>query len=866
VHGRPTTFWGKLSRKTGEPGDHQWHPLFDHCADVAAVAERLLLLPVWHRRLSRLAGRQLQDADRARLAVFAAVHDVGKLNLGFQAKGNPELGPTAGHVQEAVAALVQGRALRSLVDSVLAWGEGAESLLLAAVCHHGRPHSVRSTSASWQASLWAPRAGLDPQADCASLLEGCRRWFPDAFETSAPLPDQPEFSHAFAGLVMLADWIGSDIRLFPYSETEADRMPLAREKAREAIRRLGLDVPAADRADIRRREAFDRVSPESPRPAQRAIGALPCWEGGGLAILEAETGSGKTEAAFSRFVELFDRGLVDGLYFALPTRSAATELHSRAVAAARRAFADPPPVVLAVPGYLKVDDVHGTRLAPFEVQWPDGGERLRYRGWAAESAKRFLVGCIVVGTIDQVLLSSLMVSHAHLRATALLRHLLVIDEVHASDAYMQRVLQHVLRRHLAAGGHALLLSATLGGEARSQLVAPEQLVRGPSLDDAVAAPYPLLTHRGGHAETLDVRRETGSRVVRVSVRPWMDDGESVAEHALAAATRGAKVLVIRNTVTDCIATQEHLERLAEAGTRADVLFTCEGRRAPHHARFARADRVALDHELKARFGRERPDGGCVVVATQTVQQSLDLDADLLVTDLCPADVLLQRIGRLHRHKRERPDGYDRPQVAVLVPSTRDLATLIKERGSARNHHGLGSVYPDLRIIEATWRLLEARPEWWIPEMNRLVVEHSLHSQVLEAIVREGGPRWQAHAIEVAGATRGEARQAELNLVDWTRPYADAPFPSAGDQRIPTRLGEDDRLAHFEPSIVSPFGRMVEDITVPGWWVPGLPADVSSAERVASGEGSADFDLGRYSFAYSRLGLQRRSAASTGHRQ
>lgn len=110
--GEPTTFWGKFEQ-ADPPLGCEWHPLFDHCADVAAVAEALLHLPVWQQRLSRLAGRELDATDQARLCVFAALHDVGKLNLGFQAKGRPDLGPTAGHVEEAVAALARGQVLAS---------------------------------------------------------------------------------------------------------------------------------------------------------------------------------------------------------------------------------------------------------------------------------------------------------------------------------------------------------------------------------------------------------------------------------------------------------------------------------------------------------------------------------------------------------------------------------------------------------------------------------------------------------------------------------------------------------------------------------------------------------------------------------
>ncbi|MEZ4454914.1 MAG: hypothetical protein R3B09_36020, partial [Nannocystaceae bacterium] len=116
-----------------------------------------------------------------------------------------------------------------------------------------------------------------------------------------------------------------------------------------------------------------------------------------------------------------------------------------------------------MPGYLRVDEQEGTRLPGFEVLWNDDPrQRYRYRGWAAEGSKRYLAGAIVVGTIDQVLLSTSMTSHAHLRATAASRQLLVVDEAHASDAYMNRLLEEVLAFHLAAGGHAFLMSATLG--------------------------------------------------------------------------------------------------------------------------------------------------------------------------------------------------------------------------------------------------------------------------------------------------------------------------------------------------------------------------------------------------------------------
>ncbi len=860
----PTTFWGKLDRSK-DGGCTTWHPLVDHCADVASVVEALLRLPVWRNRLARLAERDLDDMSLARLCVLAALHDIGKFNIGFQAKGRAELGPIAGHVTEAIGALFHPE-FSSFLSELSAWGDGVTGLMVTAICHHGRPYNAEMVAdTAWQASWWTPRAGLDPRAGASDLFTRCRRWFPAAFEQGgAPLPEAAGFSHAFAGVLMLADWIGSDTRFFRFSEKdEGDRMDFARPRACEAVDEMALDVAPAARSDRSQRDPFTRVAlPDyRPRPAQSAVLTLPHDSGGSITILEAETGSGKTEAALARFVSLFDAGLVDGLYFALPTRSAATQMHQRVHKAALSAFAPPPSVILAVPGYLRVDDADGRRekLPSFEVLWPDQ-ERFRYRAWAAEGAKRYLVGCIVVGTVDQVLLSSLMVGHAHLRAAALLRHLLVVDEVHASDAYMTRILEDVLARHRAAGGHALLLSATLGGEVRTRLLYPGERTTPPTIADAEAAPYPLISHRGPSARSIPVSDDGPGRVISVAARPYLETPERLAADAYAAAALGAKVLVIKNTVNDCVATQLAIERLAEASGRTDVLFSCSGAAAPHHARFARVDREALDVELEKSLGKERAGGGCVVVATQTVQQSLDLDADVLFSDLCPADVLLQRIGRLHRHNRARPAGFERPRAFVMTPAHRDLGLLIRERGTPRHHHGLGSVYPDMRMLEATWRLVESDHEWRIPAMNRYLVEKGLHSDILGAISEEGGTRWQAHAGQMIGATLGQRRQADLNLVDWSKPYAETSFPSAVDERIMTRLGEGDRRVRFQTPVTGPFKRLVNELTLRASWASGTPADVEFAERVTSEGGVTRFVFGKGAFVYNRLGLRPDKAA------
>lgn len=877
VRGAPTGFWGKLSRE-GEP---RWHPLLSHCADVAACCERLLQVTVLGRRLATWGGRdELDDSQIARLAVLAALHDLGKFNYGFQNKAIPGAAFVHGHVDEALALFggrylkLQGRLLQVLpFDELDRWApdDGACQLLVAAIGHHGRPGSFSFMKLRPEA--WGPGPWGDPFEAISDLHQATLRWFPAAYEAGAsPLPSTPAFQHGFAGLVMLADWLGSDTTFFPYSEEdEADRMPLARAQASLAARAIGLDVNRPRRMLGSTAPSFQSISGFDPRPAQQAVIELPIDRQGSLTVLEAETGSGKTEAALVRFMRLFHAGEVDGLYFALPTRTAATQLHRRVVEALERAFPsedERPPVVLAVPGYLRVDDREGRRLPGFEVLWNDNEkDRWRHRGWAAEHPKRYLAGAVVVGTIDQVLLSTLMVSHAHMRATCAARHLLVIDEVHASDDYMIALLEAVLRYHLGAGGHALLMSATLGSAARGRLLAtagrkPESF----GFDDAVAEPYPMVSHaaRDASPQRHAVAHAGAGKEVHPQLLRAADDPEVVAATALEAAQAGACVLVVRNLVRDCVATQQALEALASVRGARELLFTVGEVVAPHHSRYAREDRSRLDVAVEALFGKQRPSGcGRVLVATQTVEQSLDLDADLLLTDLCPMDVLLQRVGRLHRHERPRPAGYDRARVQVLVTEQRSLGEHIRDDGTAIGPHGYGTVYGDLRVLEATLRLCERSGTFEIPQHNRRLVEASTHPSALRAIIDELGEAWARHGDRVLGASLTQRRVARGFVIDRESVFDDdehgrgVRFPSSKELgKVTTRLGEDDRMVTFEPRVMGPFGAPIQRITVPHFLLRGSPADpLAPVQAAEENNGALRFAYGDAQYAYDRLGLR-----------
>jgi CRISPR-associated endonuclease/helicase Cas3 len=251
--------------------------------------------------------------------------------------------------------------------------------------------------------------------------------------------------------------------------------------------------------------------------------------------------------------------------------------------------------------------------------------------------------------------------------------------------------------------------------------------------------------------------------------------------------------------------------------------------------------------------------GCVAVATQTVQQSLDLDADLLLTDLCPMDVLLQRIGRLHRDpKNPRYPEFQRATVVVLVPEDRKLSALL--RGDrVHGKHGFGSVYEDLRILEATWRLLETYPLLRIPEMNRLLVERSTHPEALSAL----GDEWKTFELSIFGKTIARRQQAVVNGLRWDKPFGDPEslFPSKElDRRIMTRLGEGDRLALFPAPLIGPFGNWVRQLTLPAHYAQEATPE-ETPQNTKPLPSNHPYGIGlRFSFAtkefiYDRLGLR-----------
>ena len=842
-----TTPWGKYCHQSGVR-----HPLADHCLDVATTFRALLDTPGIARSLP-----PLDLVQRERLTVIAFLHDFGKCNRGFQAKADPAAKEAAGHVLEGVALLWNLGELwpsgwEALLADIAGWfkdDEQALQMLLASLSHHGRPVSesdygrneaVKRKAREW----WTASGGYDPLAALDALAATVREAFPQAFQgEAAPIDATPALQQRFAGLVMLADWIGSDTQFFPYRQSpEEDRLALARAAAQRAIKRIGLMPPAR-----REPRPFEATFAFRPTPLQAALtGEITPSDDTRLLLAESDTGSGKTEAALAWFFRLYAEARVDGLYFALPTRVAARELYGRVLQAIEAAFESderPGPVLLAAPGYVKVDGASPALAAPEGTLWDDSAaDQRRERLWSAERPKRFLAAPIAVGTIDQALLSVLQVKHGLLRSVCLDRHLLVVDEVHASDPYMREALKALLQGHLARGGWALLLSATLGESAAAEFFGrPRQL-----LAEAIQRPYPLLSSLTGTWPMPASRM----RSIAVTCSPSLTDDAALLPELITALQKGARVLIICNTVARANA----LFRLVEATLEREhpallaALFQLDGLRCPHHGRFARADRERLDAAVTAQLGKGSADGPRLLIGTQTLEQSLDIDADWLITDLAPMDVLIQRFGRLHRHDRaHRPVGFAQPHVLLRIPE-RELDTYLSEDGALRGPAGLGSVYADGRVLALTLRSLQAAPRVELPEQARSRIEYATHPESFATLPAV----WTAHGQMIEGKELGEIRQA-LRSVLTNAPFGELHYPDKAE-RIVTRLGRPTFDIPLTHPMTSPFGASIDRVAIPAHWLraESVP-DAVDAESTAEG---FRISIGETHLCYTRFGLEK----------
>ncbi len=776
-------FWGKAQPSEGAAAG--WHPAACHCLDVAAVAKALLHA---HPAAARHVAEACAWAPEAFIdtSVFLiALHDIGKFSRPFQAKAPQHwpsvLGPYRNepgphHTEAGLRLLREPRILDVLDEALPGWTKQSTDALLDAVAgHHGRP------------VLCPPP--LETNIACTACLDAAHAFVAATAGLIKPSPLAPPPKRAaetaswwLAGLTTLCDWIGSGTQWFRYEGDAVRSLEgywlKAQQRAEVAVAESGL-LPVAPNPAPGLAMLMPQI--KAPTPMQALAEGLTLPNGPVSIIVEDVTGGGKTEAALLLVQRLIADGRADGLFIALPTMATADAMFDRLAESYRRLFTEQARPSLALAhGHAALNDLfQGSILAKaaaadLEATDAEDTASAQCAAWLAEERRRVFFAHVGVGTIDQALLAVLAARYAALRLFGLSRKVLVVDEAHAYDPYMSEELDRLLAFHAMLGGSSIILSATLPQVRRNGLLHAVANGLAAAPYEAMKFDYPLVTvagRRGGFECAVPIREELRRNL---PVRRLSDTAEAVAL-LVQAAHAGACAIWIRNTVDDARAAGEALRK---AGI-LPVLF---------HARFAMGDRLAIQRNVLSWFGKEAadraPDGiGRVLVATQVVEQSLDLDADVLVTDLAPIELLIQRAGRLQRHpERHRPPGFKSPEFLVLSPDPVDQPEEDWAEDAAIG--GTRFVY-GVHILWLSARTLFGAKTIHVPEGIRPLVE-AVYGDAAENIP----PALQTAQEKADGDGLAQRGHARANLLELRKGYTYLSGKWAHDVVMPTRLGDD----------------------------------------------------------------------------
>jgi CRISPR-associated endonuclease/helicase Cas3 len=794
-------FWGKTVAPGLESAARLFKPALHHLLDVAAVA--LELQAAAPLRLAREAAAfgVNPDALRRARAVLAGLHDLGKISAPFQAKvpalwpadilGTLPAVPDQVHWRISARLLAQESFLKELRVLLPDLQEAAFDEVIGAVAgHHGRPPDYDDFRPL------TPRGRRDLHPRCVEAAQTAvqlliRIVAPPPLETHGTLAWAKRFSWSLSGLVTLADWVGSDLVHFPAADPE---IPLdsywrgAQAHARQAIEAKGLSpaevAPAAGLAQV-----FPAIV-HSARPMQTAADGIVLPDGPALFIVEDATGSGKTEAALALASRLLSGGRAEGVYMALPTMATADAMFARLRDAHLRLFAEGarPSVVLAHGRSSLSQPFAEVRQASRAAAAEGESVAASCAAWIADQRRRAFFAEVGAGTIDQAFLAVLPKKWLTLRQYGLAGRVLVVDEAHAFDTYMSEELATLLRIHAAAGGSAIVLSATLPRNKRARIAGAFAEGLGACAPALSQDAYPLLTSVSASA-AIERPVDAARFSVRSVAVERLPEAASAVEAARTAAAAGAAVLWVRNAVDEAIAAAGALR--AE-GVPAELF----------HARFAMVDRLAIEAGVLRRFGRDasrEERSGRILVATQVVEQSLDLDFDLVISDLAPVDLVIQRAGRLWRHMDRRPAemrAVAGPRILVLSPDP-DAADGPQWLEPAL---GLGAfVYRHPGVMWRSATALFGAGRIDTPAGLRPLIERVYGAEDVPAAL-------EAAQLNALGAEAGSETLARLNVIDPDGGYMSVGIVSA-DQEVGTRLGEPVRtlrLARLVDGVVRPW--------------------------------------------------------------
>ncbi len=650
--------------------------VFDHCSIVGEVARELLTrMPPFLRSSLFPEGSEL----------VAAIHDIGKVSPTFQEK---IYRGTDDYVPNSLASL-------SCINPALEknWGHHAGVSMATAHSlkigrhiseiigqHHGYSPVLNGLVAEDEVF-----GGTPWQERRAELVQNLKV----ATGLKFPVIENLQQAKAVAGLTTVSDWIGSG--------TDFDNP----DDAWQSLVKGAVDAAGFVKPDLIKGLSFNTIFGFEPRGIQELLiqqANMP-----GTYILEAPMGIGKTEAALYAAYSIMAAGKATGFYFALPTQLTSNKIHDRVNDFLKK--------------ILTSECTHRRALLLHSNAWLkeiEMGEDAGPGGNWFSSGKRGILAPFAVGTIDQALMSVMNVKHGFVRAFGLAGKVVILDEVHSYDAYTGTILDKLVETLRALQCTVIILSATLTKVRREKLLTQE--VSNES--------YPLLTVNRSDDDAPTETTATVQDKIVVRIQSFSTP-DTALEEALKRAEEGQQVLWIENTVAEAQSTFSILAARSDGlGIECGLL----------HSRFLKIDRERHEEYWVTRYGKGnselRGQHGRILVGTQVLEQSLDIDADFLVTKICPTDMLLQRIGRLWRHS----------ETFRLIGSVCEVWIIKPEESSAEEHPEkefgpTAKVYSPYVLLR-TLKVWNGMTELLLPEQIRDLIEATYREQEESSLMRK----------------------------------------------------------------------------------------------------------------------------------
>ncbi len=832
-------YWGKADK------EGNYHLLPYHCLDVAAVADVIFVNnPLLLTRFSSLLNIESALFQKIFL-FFLTLHDLGKFADSFQgqingiySKLNPESESKSYNIRHDSLGYIlwnkeflinrRGKLNGKLVESNYFLLNSSQNrnikdilnlFISTTTGHHGKPPSntgyIGTPVDTY--SHFTKNNVTDSYQFLSSIY--------DYFFQETELKELASIDHEksilalkrssfwLAGLSVLCDWIGSNKDIFKF---ESSLIPLekywtefALPRAIVSIKKAGI-LPSKISNYATAQELFTKPSdskPFVPTPLQAACDSILLQNEPQMIILEDVTGAGKTEASLILAKRIMATCGYEGLFIGLPTMATANGMYDRVTSFYKKLYEEntEPSLVLAHGARGLSDKFQKTIIADKiseDVQYAADEESASAScsAWLADSSKKATLADVAVGTIDQVLISILLSKFQSLRLFGMMNKILILDEVHAYDTYMNKLIETLLRAQAQIGGSVILLTATMPNKLKEKFISAFQLQKVKEEKKEPINHYPLITQVILNQPPVQIPVDTREEVRRTVKVEFIHDEEGIYTLIQKSIQENKCVCWIRNTVTDAMNSYEILSSNPNYKKEKLILF---------HARFAMGDRLDKEQEVLKFFGKEsnqKDRSGKVVIATQVVEQSLDLDFDIMITDLAPIDLIIQRAGRLHRHTRDalgnRISNKDEREKPILYLFSPEVIETPNKNWYSAVFRGGAKVYPDHGKLYLSAKILHQKGDLKMPEEARNLIEY-VYSE------KETIPR---NLIEISkeneNLNKQKTSQAENNIIKFDSGYTAVENETIwNDINAPTRLGEETIkvvLAKYENGILHPW--------------------------------------------------------------